>query len=93
MPKFDIISANMYGKFLETTPPNATNSNLIDVKMFKECESILVCSGDYKPEWDATLNYFVSINVRDVEIASSKPDFVMANLKEALTFILKQIKK
>ena len=90
MPKLDIISANKYSKFLANTPPN---SNLIEVKMFKECESILVCSGDYKPEWDATINYFVSINENDAEMSLNKPDFVMPNLKEALTFILKQIKK
>ena len=88
MPKWDIFSANKFKETLsDAAKATAKNTNIFEVKTFKECESILVCSGDYKPEWDETMHYF-----SDDPSPMSKPDATMANLKEALEFISKQIK-
>ena len=91
MPKFDILSANKFSECLATKTNE--NSNVIEVKMFKECESILVCSGDFKPEWDATINYFSNCNEEKNELSLCKPDHVLSNLKEALKFIFDHVKK
>jgi hypothetical protein len=88
LPKWDIFSAKKFKETLSEAAQETTkNTNIYEVKMFKECESILVCSGDYKPEWDETMHYFI-----DDSSSMSKPDATMANLKEALEFIFKQIK-
>ena len=63
MPMLDIFSAN---RFKEEFCNKNLKSNVVDVKLFKEFESILVFSGDFRPEWKTLINYF--------ENEKSKPD-------------------